>query len=58
MALTWAFALLFSWGLRFWGLQHPESFVIRPVLVFGLLFGPSVVLGVWLFLGDYGSTDS
>ena len=48
MAITWAIALLASLGLRLWGIQHPESFVIRPFLVFSLLFGPSVFLGIWL----------
>jgi len=58
MALTWAFALMFSWGLRFWGVQHPEAFVIRPSLVFGLLFGPSVALGIWLFFVGFRSTNT
>ena len=57
MSLTWAFALMVSLGLRFWGFQHPEPFVIRPALVFALLFGPSVLLGLWLLAADHGSSD-
>ena len=58
MSFAWAFALMVSLGLRFWGFQHPEPFVIRSALVFGLLFGPSVLLGIWLFLGEHGWFDS
>ena len=50
MTLTWALALILSYGLRFWGGQHPEPFTIRPVLIYGLLFGPSIILGAWLLL--------
>ena len=49
MTLTWAFALLLSFGLRFWGVQHPEAFSIRPWLLITLLFGPSLGLGIWLY---------
>ncbi len=58
MSFAWAFALLVSLGFRFWGFQHPDPFVIRPALVFGLLFAPSVLLGVWLLIGNYGWSDS
>ena len=50
LTFTWAFALLMSLGLRFWGVQHPEPFNIRPLLLFALLFGPSFLLGAWLVL--------
>jgi len=49
MTLTWSFALLLSFGLRFWGVQHPESFSIPPLLLIALLFGPSLGLGIWLY---------
>ena len=48
LLLTWAFALLVSFGLRLWGAQHPEAFVGTPAVVFSLLFGPSIFLGIWL----------
>ena len=57
MGLTWAFALMLSFGLRFWGFQHPEPFSASPLLVFCLLFGPSLVLGIWLFFLEFGETD-
>ena len=50
MVFVWAFALFLSLGLRFWGLQHPEPFIIRPLIVLGLLCGPSVFLGFYLAL--------
>ena len=50
LIFTWAIALAVSFGLRFWGLNHPEPFLIRPLVVLVLLFGPSVFLGVWLVL--------
>ncbi len=58
MSFTWAFALLVSLGFRFWGFQHPEPFVIRPALVFGLLFGPSALLGIWLYIAGNGLSES
>ncbi len=48
MAVTWALALLLSFGLRLWGFEHPAPFVIRPFLVLILLFGPSIALGFWV----------
>ena len=58
MVLTWAFALMLSLALRIWGIEHPDSFVIRPLLVFGLLFGPSLLLAVWLVSFGFASSDS
>ncbi len=48
MAFTWFLALLLSFGLRFWGLQHPDPFQVRPFLVLLLLFGPSILMGAWV----------
>ena len=48
MLIAWIFAYLISFGFRFWGEQHPDPFVIRPFLVLGLLFAPSLLLGIWL----------
>jgi len=58
MTLTWVFALTFSFGLHFWGGQHPEPFAVRPLLVFGLLFGPSLLMGIWLFYFGIQQIDS
>ncbi len=50
MAVTWALALLLSFGLRLWGIDHPGAFQIRPGLVVLLLFGPSFVLAIWVLV--------
>tara|TARA_Y100001968_G_scaffold316190_1_gene343705 strand:- start:5473 stop:5694 length:222 start_codon:yes stop_codon:yes gene_type:complete len=48
MTITWLLALLVSLGLRFWGYEHPDNFLIRQYLVWILLFGPSLLLAIWL----------
>ncbi|ABX09776.1 Hypothetical protein P9211_18451 [Prochlorococcus marinus str. MIT 9211] len=45
---VWTFAFVLSLGLRFWGLHHPEPFIIRPFIVWGLLFAPSALLLIYL----------
>ncbi len=57
MAITWLLALIFSMGLRIWGVQHPEPFLIRPVLVMALLFLPSLSLGAWVLLFGFRQTQ-
>ena len=47
-ALTWLASFAVSVFLRFWGFQHPDSFVIRPFIVLCMLFGPSLVLSFYL----------
>ena len=49
MLLVWGLALLISFGLRLWGIQHPEEFAIKPLLVWIMLLAPSCLLAVWLF---------
>jgi len=46
--LTWLAAFGTSAFFRFWGLQHPDSFVIRPFIVLVMLFGPSLALSFYL----------
>ena len=58
MVLAWGLALLLSLGLRFWGLLHPEPFVIRPLLVALLLFAPAVGLGIWVMREGFPTADS
>ena len=58
MALAWGLALLLSLGLRFWGLLHPEPFLIRPLLVALLLFAPAVGLGIWVMWAGLHTADS
>ena len=47
MLVTWFVALALSAALRFWGIQHPLPFVIRPSVVWSLLMAPSILLGLW-----------
>ena len=58
MVLAWGLALLLSLGLRFWGLLHPEPFVIRPLLVALLLLAPAVGLGIWVMREGFPTADS
>ncbi|KGG14506.1 hypothetical protein EV06_1563 [Prochlorococcus sp. MIT 0602] len=41
-------SLVASLFLRFWGIQHPQPFLIRPFIVLGMLFGPSIILVFYL----------
>ena len=56
MILTWGLAVLLSFALRLWGIEHPEPFGIRPLLVYALLFVPSVVLGIWVLLVGFSES--
>ena len=47
-ALTWLAAFGVSVLFRYWGIEHPDSFVIRPFIVLGMLFGPSIALSCYL----------
>ena len=47
-AFTWLAALAVSILFRFWGFEHPDSFVIRPFIVLVMLFGPSLALSFYL----------
>ena len=48
MILTWSIALLLSYGLRSWGIQHQAPFIPNPLIIFALLLGPAIGLGIWL----------
>jgi hypothetical protein len=50
VGVTWGLALVVSFGLRFWGHQHPEPFIIRPFLVWLLLLIPVIGLGLWVLV--------
>tara|TARA_B100000700_G_C14983240_1_gene827459 strand:- start:1298 stop:1513 length:216 start_codon:yes stop_codon:yes gene_type:complete len=55
--LIWGLALAFSFLFRFWGGAHPDPFQIRPFLIWLLLFGPSLVLAVWIGLLSFNSKE-
>ena len=58
MIFTWLFAFVASLGLRFWGAQHPLPFLIRPSLVWILIFTPSVIIGLWVALVGLFDNDN
>ncbi len=45
-------------GLRSWGLLHPDHFLIRPLLVWGLLFGPSLFLALYLIFIEFREREA
>ena len=57
IVFVWVSALFLSLGLRFWGLEHPDPFLIRPFLVLGLLFGPSFLLGLYLAFSFFRQSE-
>ena len=58
MALIWLFALSLSVGLRVWGLWHPDHFIIRPYLIWGVLFGPSILLALYLIFIQFRKSEA
>tara|TARA_Y100001968_G_scaffold244262_1_gene228254 strand:- start:608 stop:769 length:162 start_codon:yes stop_codon:yes gene_type:complete len=42
--------MLASFGLHYLGHQHPDPFIISPLLIVSLLLGPALALGFWLIL--------
>ena len=57
MTLTWFLALLVSYGLRVWGHQHPEPFLIRGSVVAVLLLAPVIGLGAWVLLVGFAPVE-
>ncbi len=57
MAITWGFALLLSFALRYWGFQHPEPFLIRSSLITVLVFGPSIFFLLWILVAALRESD-
>jgi len=47
---TWGIALLVSLLLRIAGLVHPQPFYIQHLLVWFLVFGPSILLLIYFLL--------
>ena len=58
LLLAWGLSLGLSFGLRVFGIQHPEPLVVNPLLVFFLLFAPSVFVGIWLIYFGFGDNAS
>lgn len=57
MVWTWLLALLVSFGLRLWGHQHPEPFMIRGSVVAVMLVAPVIALGAWVSLVGFASVE-
>ena len=66
LLITWGSALLSSWGLRFWGDQHPAALEAPWAVVLAIVMLPALLMGGWVLLstarpgdGEGGeSTDS
>ena len=66
LLITWGSALLISWGLRFWGDQHPAALEAPWAVVLAIVMLPALLMGGWVLLstarpgdGERGeSTDS
>jgi hypothetical protein len=54
LAAVWLLALLISLALRVWGATHPAPVAIVSLTVPVLVFGPALVLAVWLLLARIG----
>ena len=55
---TWGMALLVSISLRAAGIFHPQPFSTNHLLVWFLVFGPSILLLIFFMLKRYLSADS
>ena len=55
---TWGMALLVSISLRSAGIFHPQPFYTNHLLVWFLVFGPSIFLLIFFMLKRYLSADS
>ena len=66
LLISWGSALLISWGLRFWGDQHPAALEAPWAVVLAIVMLPALLMGGWVLLstarpgdGEGGeSTDS
>ena len=58
VTFTWGMALLVSIFLRITGLVHPQPFYINHLLVWFLVFGPSIFLLIYFLLKRSFSVDS
>tara|TARA_B100000700_G_scaffold268965_1_gene309982 strand:+ start:744 stop:965 length:222 start_codon:yes stop_codon:yes gene_type:complete len=47
--LTIVLSLLASVSLRFWGYMHPQSIIPTMSVIWLMLFGPVVVVGIFSF---------
>ncbi|AIQ98370.1 hypothetical protein [Prochlorococcus sp. MIT 0801] len=50
MSLTWLIAFLVSISLRAAGIAHPHPFYVNHLLVWFLVFGPSLLLLIYFLV--------
>ena len=48
LMISWGSALLISWGLRFWGDQHPEALQAPWGVVLAIVLLPALLMLGWL----------
>ena len=57
LMITWGWALLISWGLRFWGDQHPAALQAPWAVVLAIVLLPALLMVGWLLLSAAWSWD-
>ena len=57
LLISWSSALLISWGLRFWGDQHPAELQAPWAVVLTIVLLPALLMLGWLLLSAAGSGD-
>ena len=57
LLISWGSALLSSWGLRFWGEQHPEVLQAPWAVVLAIVLLPALLMVGWLLLSAAWSWD-
>ena len=57
LMISWGSALLISWGLRFWGDQHPAALQAPWAVVLAIVLLPALLMVGWLLLSAAGSRD-
>ena len=58
LMISWGSALLISWGLRFWGDQHPAALQAPWAVVLAIVLLPAFLMLGWLLLSAAGSRDA
>ena len=57
LLISWGSALLISWGLRFWGNQHPAALQAPWAVVLAIVLLPALLMVGWLLLSAARSGD-
>ena len=57
LLISWGSALVISWGLRFWGDQHPAALQAPWAVVLAIVLLPALLMVGWLLLSAAGSRD-